>query len=92
MERRGGELLDLLIVGAGLSGIGAACHQAMSDKRYAIVEARETIDAHLGPVSLPRRALRLRHVYAGHDFKSWKDAKAIADGPAIPALHPRDSR
>ncbi|MBV9892202.1 MAG: NAD(P)-binding protein, partial [Rhizobacter sp.] len=39
------ELLDVLIVGAGLSGIGAAHHlqQRCPDKRWCIVEARNAI-------------------------------------------------
>jgi cation diffusion facilitator CzcD-associated flavoprotein CzcO len=39
------ELLDVLIVGAGLSGIGAAHHlqQRCPGKRWCIVEARDAI-------------------------------------------------
>ena len=56
----------MLIVGAGLSGIGAAVHlqRHCPSKTFAILEARDD-RRHLGPVPLPRRALRLRHVHAG---------------------------
>ena len=57
----------MLIVGAGLSGIGAACHlraklpgQDLRDPRGARRDRR-----HVGPVPLPRHPLGLRHVHAG---------------------------
>jgi len=82
---RGGELLDLLIVGAGLSGIGAACHlqRECPDKRYAIVEARETIGGTWDLFRYPGVRSDSDMYTLGYDFKPWKDAKAIADGPAI---------
>ena len=41
------EKLDVLIVGAGLSGLGAACHMATQcpGKRYAVLEARSFCQA-----------------------------------------------
>ena len=60
------EHVDVLIVGAGLSGIGAACHlqralprQELRDPRGARRDRR-----HLGPVPLPGHPLGLRHVHA----------------------------
>ena len=44
-RQSGPEHLDVLVVGAGLSGIGAACHlqQELPGKTYAILESRDAI-------------------------------------------------
>ncbi len=64
MER---EHVDVLIVGAGLSGIGAACHLQCRVPRQELRSARGTSEQrrHLGPVPLPRHPLGLGHVHAG---------------------------
>ena len=82
---RGGELLDLLIVGAGLSGIGAACHlqRECPDKRYAIVEARETIGGTWDLFRYPGVRSDSDMYTLGYAFKPWRAAQAIADGPSI---------
>ena len=57
------EHVDVLIVGAGLSGIGAGYHlqrDLPGQKTYAILEARESDRRHLGPVPLSRRSARTR--------------------------------
>ena len=79
------EHLDVIIVGAGLSGIGAAVHLQKRLPRPPLRHPREPRGdrRHVGPVPLSRRALRLRHVHAGLRFKPWTDAKSLADGPAI---------
>jgi cation diffusion facilitator CzcD-associated flavoprotein CzcO len=77
--------LDVLIVGAGLSGIGAAWHlqDQCPDKSYAILEAREALggtwDIHRYPGV---RSDSEMYTYA-YSFKPWTDTKVIADGPTI---------
>ena len=58
--------VDVLILGAGLSGIGAACHlqRALPGKSFAILEARGRDRRHLGPLPLPGHPLGLGHVHA----------------------------
>ena len=54
------EHVDVLIVGAGLSGIGAACHLRTKspDKTFAILEAPRRDRRHVGPVPLSRASGR----------------------------------
>jgi cyclohexanone monooxygenase len=77
--------LDVLIVGAGLSGIGAARHlqQRCPDHRFAIVEAREAIGGTWDLFRYPGVRSDSDMYTLGYAFKPWRDAKAIADGPAI---------
>lgn len=79
------ELLDVLIVGAGLSGIGAAHHlqQRAPGKRYAIVEARDAIGGTWDLFRYPGVRSDSDMYTLGYRFKPWLAAKAIADGPAI---------
>ncbi len=60
------EHVDVLIVGAGLSGVGAACHleERLPGTSYAILEARARDRRHLGPVPLPGHPVGLGHVHA----------------------------
>lgn len=79
------EHLDVLIVGAGLSGIGAAWH--LQDKcpgrRYAIVEARQASGGTWDLFRYPGIRSDSDMYTLGYSFRPWKDAKAIADGPSI---------
>ena len=79
------EHLDVLIVGAGLSGIGAAWHlqDKCPGKSYAIVEARETSGGTWDLFRYPGIRSDSDMYTLGYSFRPWKDAKAIADGPAI---------
>jgi len=79
--------VDVLIVGAGISGIGAAYH--MQDKRpgasYAILEAREAIGGTWDLFRYPGiRSDSDLHTF-GYAFKPWTHEKAIADGSDIRA-------
>ncbi|UTI63268.1 NAD(P)/FAD-dependent oxidoreductase [Paraconexibacter antarcticus] len=77
--------VDVLIVGAGLSGIGAARHlQAQSPaKSFAILEAREAIGGTWDLFRYPGIRSDSDMYTLGYDFKPWEAAKAIADGPSI---------
>jgi cation diffusion facilitator CzcD-associated flavoprotein CzcO len=76
---------DVLIVGAGVSGIAAAYHlqDELPAKTYAILEAREAIGGTWDLFRYPGiRSDSDLHTF-GYAFKPWKGGKAIADGPAI---------
>jgi len=78
-------LLDVLIVGSGISGISAAAHlrRQCPDKQFAIVEAREEIGGTWDLFRYPGiRSDSDMHTF-GFRFKPWTDAKAIADGESI---------
>lgn len=77
--------VDVLIVGAGLSGIGAAVHlQKLSpDRSYAIVEARPRLGGTWDLFRYPGIRSDSDMHTLGYSFAPWTDAKAIADGPAI---------
>jgi cation diffusion facilitator CzcD-associated flavoprotein CzcO len=77
--------VDVLIVGAGLSGIGAAHHlqDACPGKSYAILEARDAIGGTWDLFRYPGIRSDSDMFTLGYSFRPWTAAKAIADGPAI---------
>jgi cation diffusion facilitator CzcD-associated flavoprotein CzcO len=79
------EHFDVLIVGAGLSGIGAACHLQTDcpGKRYAILEGRERSGGTWDLFQYPGIRSDSDMFTLGYSFKPWTAAKAIADGPSI---------
>jgi cyclohexanone monooxygenase len=79
------ETLDILIVGAGLSGIGAARHLQVRcpEKSYAIIEARDAIGGTWDLFRYPGIRSDSDMYTLGYAFKPWTDPKSIADGPAI---------
>ncbi|MEQ1437905.1 NAD(P)/FAD-dependent oxidoreductase [Fontimonas sp. SYSU GA230001] len=79
------EHFDVLIVGAGLSGIGAAHHlqQRCPGRRYAILEARERIGGTWDLFRYPGIRSDSDMFTLGYVFRPWTAAKAIADGPDI---------
>jgi monooxygenase len=79
------EHLDVVIVGAGLSGIGAAVHlqKAVPGKRYAILEARQASGGTWDLFRYPGVRSDSDMYTLGYSFRPWPGAKAIADGPSI---------
>jgi monooxygenase len=79
------EHVDVLIVGAGLSGIGAACHLQSDSpqKSYAILEARESIGGTWDLFRYPGIRSDSDMYTLGYSFRPWEEAKSIADGSSI---------
>jgi monooxygenase len=79
------EHVDVLIVGAGLSGIGAACHLQAEcpGKSYAILEAREASGGTWDLFRYPGIRSDSDMYTLGYAFRPWRGAKSIADGPSI---------
>ena len=77
--------VDILIVGAGLSGIGAACHlrEHLPGKSFALLEARESIGGTWDLFRYPGIRSDSDMFTLGYSFRPWKEAEAIADGPSI---------
>ena len=79
------EHLDVLIVGAGLSGIGAACHLRAKcpGKSFVILEARGAIGGTWDLFRYPGIRSDSDMFTLGYSFRPWRESVAIADGPAI---------
>ncbi len=79
------EHVDVLIIGAGLSGIGAAHHiQAAFPRRtYTILEARDAIGGTWDLFRYPGVRSDSDMHTLGYRFRPWTQAEAIADGPSI---------
>ena len=76
---------DVIIVGAGLSGIGAAYHlqERCPGKNYAILEGRDAIGGTWDLYRYPGIRSDSDMHTLGYRFKPWRAEKAIADGPSI---------
>jgi cation diffusion facilitator CzcD-associated flavoprotein CzcO len=79
------EHFDVLIVGAGLSGVGAGYHLQTKcpRKSFAILEGRDTIGGTWDLFRYPGVRSDSDMFTLGYSFKPWTEAKAIADGPHI---------
>jgi cation diffusion facilitator CzcD-associated flavoprotein CzcO len=77
--------IDIVIIGAGLSGIGAACHLSRQcpDKTFLILEGRERIGGTWDLFRYPGIRSDSDMYTLGYNFKPWTDPKSIADGPSI---------
>ena len=81
------EHVDVIIVGAGISGIGAAVHlqRHCPGKTYAILEGRAQIGGTWDLFRYPGiRSDSDMHTF-GFEFKPWTNPKVLADGPSIKA-------
>ena len=79
------EHLDVLIVGAGLSGVGAAYHlmKHCPGKSFALLEGRAAMGGTWDLFRYPGIRSDSDMFTLGYNFKPWSDPKAIADGPSI---------
>jgi monooxygenase len=79
------EHLDVVVVGAGLSGIGAAVHlqHKSPSKTYAVLESRTALGGTWDLFRYPGIRSDSDMYTLGYSFRPWPGAKAIADGPAI---------
>ncbi|MBA4165170.1 MAG: FAD-containing monooxygenase EthA [Erythrobacter sp.] len=77
--------VDVLIVGAGISGIGMAAHMEMMcpDHSYAIIERRKAIGGTWDLFRYPGIRSDSDMHTLGFVFEPWKHERAIADGPSI---------
>ena len=79
------EHVDIVVVGAGLSGIGAAYHlqTLCPQKSYVILEGRDAIGGTWDLFRYPGIRSDSDMYTLGYRFRPWREAKAIADGPSI---------
>ena len=79
------EHFDVLIVGAGLSGIGSACHlqERCPGLSYAILEARGATGGTWDLFRYPGIRSDTDMYTYGYSFRPWTDEKAVADGASI---------
>jgi cation diffusion facilitator CzcD-associated flavoprotein CzcO len=79
------EHVDVLVVGAGLSGVGAACHLKMEcpGKSFLLLEGRGAMGGTWDLFRYPGARSDSDMYTLGYRFRPWRDPRAIADGPAI---------
>ena len=79
------EHVDVLIVGAGLSGIGAACHlrRTLPGRTFAILEARGASGGTWDLFRYPGIRSDSDMFTLGYSFRPWTSSTSIADGTAI---------
>ncbi|MDM0074237.1 NAD(P)/FAD-dependent oxidoreductase [Variovorax sp. J2P1-59] len=79
------EFVDVLIVGAGLSGIGAASHlqRLCPGRSVAILEARQSLGGTWDLFRYPGIRSDSDMYTLGYSFRPWTGTKSIADGPSI---------
>jgi len=79
------EHFDVLVIGAGLSGVGAGYHLQHNcpGRTYAILEGRDCIGGTWDLFRYPGIRSDSDMYTLGYSFRPWREAKAIADGPSI---------
>lgn len=76
---------DIVIIGAGMSGIGAACHLSKKnpEKTYTILESREALGGTWSLFKYPGVRSDSDMYTFGYSFKTWDSPKSFADAPSI---------
>lgn len=76
---------DIIIIGAGLSGIGAACHLSRKnpEKSYIILESRKELGGTWSLFKYPGIRSDSDMYTFGYSFKTWDNPKSFADAPSI---------
>jgi cation diffusion facilitator CzcD-associated flavoprotein CzcO len=84
--------VDVLIVGAGVSGVGAACRltRDFPGRSYAILERRQRIGGTWDLFRYPGVRSDSDMYTFGFNFRPWLDAKVLAGRPVHPELRQRD--
>ena len=79
------EHVDVIIVGAGISGVSAAHHikEGSPDRSFVILESRERMGGTWDLFRYPGVRSDSDMHTLGFAFRPWREAKAIADGPSI---------
>ena len=79
------EHIDVVIIGAGISGVSAAYHlqKHCPTKRFAILEARAQVGGTWDLFRYPGIRSDSDMHTLGFNFRPWREAKSIADGPSI---------
>src|SRR5690348_14520070 len=94
VQRGRAEHVDVLVVGAGLSGVGAACRLRMDrpGTTLAILESRRAMGGTWDLFRYPGIRSDSDMFTLGFSFRPWEDPKAIADGPSIRRYIERTAR
>jgi len=76
---------DVLIIGAGLSGIGTACQLTAEfpNKTVAVLERRERLGGTWDLFRYPGIRSDSDMLTFGYKFRPWRELKVLADGPSI---------
>jgi len=79
------EHLDVLVVGAGLSGVGAACRLVLErpGTTFAVLESRHAIGGTWDLFRYPGVRSDSDMYTLGYPFHPWLEGRALADGPSI---------
>jgi monooxygenase len=79
------EHFDVILIGAGLSGIGAACHLQTKcpRKSFIILEGRDAIGGTWDLFRFPGIRSDSDMYTFGYSFRPWRSGASIADGPSI---------
>lgn len=76
---------DVLIIGAGISGIGAACHlkRELAHKTFTILERRNAIGGTWDLFRYPGIRSDSDMNTFGFSFRPWTETRVLSDGPSI---------